>query len=247
MKVWISFHPLSTLTTAARYWRLWAQTRGAWRALLLFGAARQRCAVFLAMLHLLSLAAQSPQMTAKKRDHRWVIENAVKLPGPLWRHVTAFLLVRWPAVIARGIPGGYISHTFLHVCIGLCCGGCHERDADDKLGSRAEWGLSKLCCIRWWWRKTNAYTQDKIMPAVQNKDKWLLSVTYSLSLSGRSSLLWCLLSLEWEMTLKQKIGFLLFCTGLLICTSASWMLKTWKQYTHTHTHKCPLCQCAYSP
>lgn len=71
------------------------------------------------------------------------------------------------------------------------------------------------------------------MPAVQNKDKWLLSVTYSLSLSGRSSLLWCLLSLEWEMTLKQKI---VFCYSALPFWSAPLPAECWKHENSTHTH-----------
>lgn len=169
MKVWISFHPLSTPTPTARYCRVLAQTRGVWRAWLLESEKRDSTVSLLAMLHLLSLIAHNPKLKDKK-GYRWVTENAVRL---VWRFVKGLwppLFLCWLAVIASGIPCSYISHTFLHVWRGGST--VWAVKSDMRITSwrlRAEWGLSKLCCIRSDEERQTLADRTKIMSTAQNR------------------------------------------------------------------------------
>lgn len=96
---------------------------------------------------------------------------------------------------------------------GFCSVGCQERDADDKLGSRAEWGLSKLRCI----------TSDEERQTGQNNLWWQDFLVFALTLNG-------------EMTLKPKQCFcvilhclsdLLFYLQLLVIMKANDAAPTW--------------------
>lgn len=71
MKVWISFHPLSVPTTAARFCRVSTPTRGVWRALL----ETALCHYWQCYINFLSLHMTWSWML--KEIYRWVIENTV--------------------------------------------------------------------------------------------------------------------------------------------------------------------------
>lgn len=132
----------------------------------------------LAMVHLLSLNAQNPTVEFK-RGYRWVIENGVRL---VWLFVNACDCLLVLLLAGSDIPRSFISHTFLHVLgVFLQCGLSSAR-CRWQAGIESRMRAVKAPLYWIWWKKTNAYRQDKIMSAVQSIRSycfWVLSLTWN--------------------------------------------------------------------
>lgn len=143
----MSFHPLSTLTTTAKYCRVSAQTRGVWRAWLPFRAARQHHAITGNGTFTFSQCTEPHswiQRGLSMSDWEWckvglVLCEHLRLPS------CTFVSWQWLPVAFQEALFPIHSFMFWGVFYSV---GCQVREADDKLGLKAEWGLSKLHCIQ---------------------------------------------------------------------------------------------------
>lgn len=155
----------------------------------------------LAMLRLCSPSAHNPKLNAEIDEWLRMLSGWLDASQRL---VTALVFLCWLAVIASGIPGSYVSHTFLHVWMGFLQYGLSGVTWAEQAGieNRIRAVIALLHSI--WWTKTNAYDRDKIMSAALNRQELLFFL--------------CLHLLWLEMTWKSK-QLCFMCTTSLICFS----------------------------
>lgn len=146
--------PLSKPTTMAEYCSISAQRGGVWRTWLLFRAARQQCAITdnaKLTLPQCTWPAVECQTLRQGAIDEWLI--MLRMAALLWSFVKAFNCLSSCSFVGwQWLPAAFQVAIFpIHSSMfrgHFCCVGCQEQHVDDKLGLRAEWGLSKRRCIR---------------------------------------------------------------------------------------------------